>query len=73
MLRLLILSVLMLIMVAFLILNDQVMGKVYFILLSITTVMGLIIAFPRFFSKNERYGILADAVFFLPGLLVWMW
>lgn len=72
-LRLLILSVLMLIMVAFLILDDQSMGKVNIILLSMTTLMGLIIAFPGFFSKNVRYGIMADAVFFLPGLLVWMW
>ncbi|MCK4856200.1 MAG: hypothetical protein KAT31_18100, partial [Bacteroidales bacterium] len=72
-LRLLILSVLMLIMSAFLILDDQAMGKVYIILLSMTTLMGLIIAFPRLFSKNERYDFLADAVFFLPGLLVWMW
>ena len=73
MLRLLILSILMLVMSAFLILDDQAMWKVNIILLSMTTLMGLIIAFPRFFSKNERYGILADAVFFLPGLLVWMW
>ncbi len=72
-LRLLILSVLMLIIVAFLILDDQSMWKVNIILLSMTTLMGLIIAFPRFFSKNVRYGIMADAVFFLPGLLVWMW
>ena len=71
--RLLILSVLMLIMVACLILVDLSMGKVYVILLSMTAVMGLIIAFPRLFSKNERYGILADGVFLLPGLLVWMW
>jgi 4-hydroxybenzoate polyprenyltransferase len=72
-LRLLILSILILVMVAFLTLDDQAMGKVYIILLSMTAVLGLIIAFPRFFSKNERYGVLADAVFLLPGLLVWIW
>jgi len=72
-LRLLILSVLMLIMVAFLILDDPSIGVVYIILLGMTMVMGLIIAFPRFFSNNERYGILADVVFLIPGLLVWMW
>jgi hypothetical protein len=72
-LRLLNLSALLLIMVAYLILVDMAMGKVYIILLSMTAVLGLIIAFPRFFSKNERYGILADGVFLIPGLLLWMW
>jgi hypothetical protein len=72
-LRLLILSALLLIMVAYLIQVDLPMGKVYGILLSMTAVLGLIIAFPRSFSKNERYGILADGVFLIPGLLLWMW
>jgi 4-hydroxybenzoate polyprenyltransferase len=71
-LTLLILSVLMLVMVALMIVDDQAMGRAYFILLSMTAVLGLILAFPRFFSKHDRYGILADGVFLLPGLLVWM-
>jgi len=71
-LRLLILSVLMLVMAAFLTLDDQAMGKVYTILLIMAVIMGCIISFPRFFSKNDRYGIVADGVFFLPLLLVWM-
>jgi 4-hydroxybenzoate polyprenyltransferase len=71
-LRLLILSVLMLVMAAFLTLDDPAMGNVYTILLIMTAIMGCIIAFPHFFRKNERYGILADGVFFLPVLLLWM-
>ena len=71
-LRLLILSVLMLVMAAFLTLDDPAMGKVYTILLFMTAIMGCIVAYPRFFRKNERYGILADGVFFLPVLLLWM-
>jgi len=71
-LRLLILSVLMLIMAAFLILEGPSMLAVFIILISMTSVLGLIIAFPHFFSKNERYGILADGVFLLPGLLIWI-
>ena len=51
----------------------QGLRKVYLILLSMTAVLGSIIAFPGFFSKHERFGILADAVFLLPGLLVWIW
>jgi len=72
-LRLLILSVLMLIVVAFLILESTAMVKVYLILLGMTILLGGILAFPVFFSKKDRYGILADAVFFLPGLLAWIW
>ncbi len=72
-LRILILSALILIMMAFLTPEDQGLRKVYLILLSMTAVLGSIIAFPGFFSKHERFGILADAVFLLPGLLVWIW
>jgi hypothetical protein len=71
-LRLLILSVLSVILLAFLILDNPVMEKVFIILLGMTAVLGGILAFPRFFSKNERYGILADLVFLMPGLLVWL-
>lgn len=71
-LRLLILSILMLIMAAVMILDDRSVLSVYIILLSMTAVMGLIITFPRYFSKNGRYGILADAIFLLPGLFIWM-
>jgi len=72
-LRLLFLSALLVILVAYLILVDKEMEKVYVILLSMTAVLGLIFAFPSYFSKNERYGILADGVFLIPGLLLWMW
>jgi 4-hydroxybenzoate polyprenyltransferase len=71
-LRLLILSALVLLLVTFLNIDDPLMGKVYIILLGMTSLLGGILAFPQFFSKRDRYGILADAVFFLPGLLIWM-
>lgn len=71
-LRLLILSVLILIMADFMIQDDQAMWKFYIILLSMAAVLGSIIAFPRFFSRNKRYGRLADAVFLVPGLLIWI-
>ena len=48
------------------------MEKVYIILLGMVSLLGGILAFPHFFSKNDRYGVLADAVFFLPGLLIWI-
>ena len=72
-LRLLILSALILILAAFLIPDAQGLGKVYIILLSMTFVLGGILIFPRFFGRHERFGILADSVFMLPGLLVWIW
>ena len=71
--KMLILSGLMPILAAFLILDDPAIVKVYTILLIMTAVMGLILIFPRSFSKHERFSFLADAVFFLPGLLIWIW
>ena len=71
-LRLLILSALILILAAFLIPEEQDLGKVYIILLSMTSVLGLILIFPSFFGRHKRFGILADAVFLLPGLLLWI-
>jgi 4-hydroxybenzoate polyprenyltransferase len=71
-LRLLVLSVLILIMAAFFVLDDAGLYPVFLILLGMTAVLGMIIYLPRFFNLPERYGILADAVFLLPGLLYWV-
>jgi hypothetical protein len=72
-LRLLILSVFTLILVGFFISDDTPSGYIYIILICMAAILGLILAFPRVFSQHERYGILADGVFLLPGLLVWLW
>ena len=44
----------------------------YSILLGMVPILGVIIAFPRVFGRKDRYGILADGVFLLPGLIVWL-
>jgi hypothetical protein len=72
-LRLLIISALILILAAFLISDEQAMMKFYIILLSMTAVLGVILIFPRFFGRHERFGMLADGAFLLPGLLVLIW
>ena len=70
-LRLLMLCVLTLILAAFLILDDAGQPNAYYLLLGMAGGLGLILSFPRFFSKHARYGILADGLFLLPGLLLW--
>ena len=42
----------------------------FVILLAMASLLGLVHLFPGFFRKHERFGILADAVFILPALIV---
>ncbi len=72
-LRLLVLCVLILITAAFLFMGDAELKIACLLLLGMAVGLGLIICFPHFFHKNRRFGILADGVFLLPGLLLWMW
>jgi hypothetical protein len=71
-LRLLMLCVLTLITVAFLLVDDAGLEKAYVILLGMAGGLGLILGFPEFFHQYARYGILADGLFLLPGLLYWI-
>ncbi len=71
-LRLLILTILSMIMALFLISENRDLMPAYIILLCMVTVLGGILAFPGFFGRKERYGLLADGAFLLPGLLIWL-
>lgn len=71
-LRLLFLSILSLILAAFLFIENRNLFPVYLILLGMLAILGGILAFPRILGRKDRYGILADAAFLVPGLLAWL-
>lgn len=71
---LLLLIALTLIMVGFFLIYEKPgMVYVYMILIIMAAILGLILTFPRYFDKHEGSGIVADLVFLLPGLLIFVW
>ena len=71
-LRLLMLCVLVLIIVTLLLIDAAKLQNACFIMAGMAAGMLLILSFPGFFHQHERYGLLADGVFLLPGLIYWI-